>query len=206
MSTLVVVPHPDDESLSTGGLIARQARRARVEVVAVTAGEAAPLDISGLADVRRREQAAAVSELGAGIVVHHLGLPDGRVAASEDLLADAVLDLMDGFALVVAPWTSDHHTDHEACGRATTVAVGRATTPPQLMYGLFWAWHRPETHLPHLRHLALDPAECRAKERAIRRHHTQLSSDHGGPIVSDADLVPALWSHEHYVEHAGSRP
>lgn len=204
--TLVVVPHPDDESLSTGGLIVRQHSRARVDVLAVTDGDAAPLDRPGLAALRRREQRAALDELGDGIVVHRLHLPDGQLARYEDQLTDAVSDLLPRFDLVVAPWTFDHHTDHEACGRATARALSRLAAPPTLMFGLFWAWHQPDTDLPLLHRLDLTADERRAKERAIRRHRSQLAAEHGGPIVSPVDLVPALWPSEYYVEHVGAAP
>ena len=60
--TVVVAPHPDDETLLSGGLIAHQARAGvPVIVLAVTDGEAAyPGDPDGLARQRRREQRQAL--------------------------------------------------------------------------------------------------------------------------------------------------
>src|SRR5690606_30041337 len=79
--TVVVVPHPDDEALAAGGLIAHQRARGREVVVgAVTDGDAAYPDWEGthLARVRRREQLEALHRLGVGRhAVHRLGIPDG---------------------------------------------------------------------------------------------------------------------------------
>ena len=66
--TLVVVPHPDDEVLLAGGLIATQRERGvDVHVIGVTDGEAGlPLRVPArdLGQVRRREQAEALCTLG----------------------------------------------------------------------------------------------------------------------------------------------
>src|SRR6187399_2442164 len=63
--TVIISPHPDDETLGAGGLIASQIRRGiPVDVVAVTDGEAAYPGQTDLAAVRRAEQENAVRELG----------------------------------------------------------------------------------------------------------------------------------------------
>ncbi len=204
--TLVVVPHPDDESLSTGGLIARQAGRTRLEVLAVTDGDAAPAGMEGLPERRRREQDKALTDLAAGeAVIHRLHLPDGRVAGHEDELADVIADMAGSFDLVIAPWTGDQHPDHEATGRAATRAVRAIPSEPVLMYGLFWAWHHARTALPHLHRLDLGSGEHLSKMRAIGRHTSQLFSATGDPVVAFADLAPALWPWEYYVAGGGSK-
>jgi len=64
---VVLAPHPDDETLGLGGLIATlSALRIRVTVVAVTDGENAYANVSGLGLVRRKEQLAALECLGVG--------------------------------------------------------------------------------------------------------------------------------------------
>ena len=56
-SLLVIAPHPDDETLAVGGLIAAQrAKGLEVVVVAVTDGENAYPDSPGLGDLRSCEQ------------------------------------------------------------------------------------------------------------------------------------------------------
>jgi LmbE family N-acetylglucosaminyl deacetylase len=75
---LVVAPHPDDESLMAGPLLARaRARGERVAVAVVTNGDAA-CTTSGY--VRERETLAAMEKAGlAREAVHFLGYPDGGV-------------------------------------------------------------------------------------------------------------------------------
>jgi LmbE family N-acetylglucosaminyl deacetylase len=71
-SVLVVAPHPDDEVLGCGGLIARLAAGgAAVRVLFLTDG-------GELAETRRREAKAAAEVLGL-TGLEHLGLPDGEL-------------------------------------------------------------------------------------------------------------------------------
>ena len=126
--TLVVAPHPDDETLLAGGLIATQrSRDVSVRVLAVTDGEAAyDVDEPGdLADRRRREQLAALDELGvAPDAVIRLGLPDGAVEEHVDAVVDSIAAVED-VGLIVAPWTGDYHHDHEVVGSAARRAADR---------------------------------------------------------------------------------
>jgi len=93
---LIVAPHPDDETLGAGGLIAFQvARDVPVTVAAVTDGERAYPDESGLAELRRREQTEALVRLGVppeNIV--RFGLPDGNVTACEHELVQRLAQLV----------------------------------------------------------------------------------------------------------------
>ena len=83
---LCVHPHPDDESIACGGLIARALGDGhRVDVVTCTGGEEGEnqsgIDLGGrdMAEVRRAEMAAAVAELG-GPGHHWLGYRDSGMA------------------------------------------------------------------------------------------------------------------------------
>lgn len=94
---LVLAPHPDDEAVACGGLIALAARaRAQVGVVFVTNGDAfrvaaeetfrearvPPADYLKLASVRQRECLASLSQLGLGRrQALFLGYPDKGTAA-----------------------------------------------------------------------------------------------------------------------------
>lgn len=192
----MVAPHPDDEVLGCGGLIARQRSRGiDVLVVAVTDGDAA----FGCADprlawVRRREQVAACAELGVhpGALLR-LGLPDGAVAEHESAVTTAVGELLCDGDLVVAPWTRDHHCDHEAVGRAVArLAVGHGVRRPVQQVGsLVWGPLRSappdDGELPLLA-LRLRPDEQRRRLAALDRHRSQ-HGDAGRPAVITDDLV-----------------
>ncbi len=92
---LVVAPHPDDESLGTGGLIHEAARRgAEVRVAYLTSGDGFPLAAAAhfrrwpdqkvlrrLAEVRRGEAVRALRHLGVGEeAAIFLGYPDRGLA------------------------------------------------------------------------------------------------------------------------------
>jgi LmbE family N-acetylglucosaminyl deacetylase len=194
-----VVPHPDDETLLAGGLIATQrARGVDVRILAVTDGEAAYDDADGLAARRRDEQIEALHRLGvpAG-AVGRLGLPDGDVASHLDAVVDAI-SAVDDIGLIVAPWTGDHHCDHEAVGRAARSAADRTGTP--LVFGLFWTWHRREPHElagERLLALALSDDARNRRGHAVRCHHSQFSEEHGRPQLDDDLIRPLDWPSEY---------
>lgn len=208
--TVFVVPHPDDEILIMGGLLARQLEAgAAVTVVAVTDGEAAypGLAPEPVARTRRREQESALAHLAGrhpagphppvapGVI--RLGLPDGQVAEHEPQLVDALQAAVGHPALIVAPWAYDHHTDHEAVGRAAAVVAAQRSTV--LAAGLFWAW----THTapaPGLRRLAIPDEHQDRRREALAHHRSQLVGPDGTtpPILASADLEPLQWRHEYY--------
>ncbi len=201
--TLVVVPHPDDEVLMAGGLIATQrTRNVEVHVLAVTDGEAAydAADTSLLASRRRSEQLAALGELGVPPdAVTRLGLPDGRVADHLDEVTDAV-GTFEGVGLVVAPWTGDHHCDHEAVGAATRAAVTHLGAA--LMFGLFWTWHhRSPADLADERMMSmrLDEDAWARRRRALRCHLSQFSDECGEPQLTPQLAEPVEWSDEYFI-------
>src|SRR6185369_1294385 len=128
-NVVVVSPHPDDETLGVGGLLAALlARRWSVCVVAVTDGEAAygrqgPLTAQRLAERRRGEQEEALQRLGGGrgarrISVVRLGMPDGGVEALREDLSAALAGRLVGADWCLAPLAWDGHPDHQASGAA----------------------------------------------------------------------------------------
>lgn len=194
---LVVSPHPDDETLGCGGLIATARRRGtRVLVVAVTDGENAyPGEEGGpgLADRRRKEQAAALLRLEVGATqIVRLGLTDSSVGAHEAELTERLTQLSTAETVIVAPWEGDFHPDHEACGRAALTASQR--TGAQVVSYFFWSWHRGTTELLRampLSELRLDEQTLQAKTEALECHRSQLTRALGPPILPAELLGPA---------------
>lgn len=174
---VVLSPHPDDETLAVGGTLAMLAHRGfTVEVVAVTDGEGShprsptlfPME---LAARRAAEQRRAVATLGI-TRLHRLGIPDGAVASAD--LVTRLGPLVAGARLVLAPWSSDGHPDHDAVGRAAL-----ACHPHVLSY-LVWAWHWAQPggdDLPwtRLRRTVLDEDARSAKARAIACFASQIA-------------------------------
>lgn len=215
LPTVVVVPHPDDEAVMFGGLLAHLARRgADLTVVAVTDGGAAYPDVVDrrrLESIRRVEQTAAVDALGLDIArTVRLGVADGEVGSAEHHVAERVERLLDAHdrALVIAPWVFDHHADHEACGRAARSAVVRVRETGRsvvLAGGLFWSLLRDPAPVGlDLCAVRLATQELDAKRAAIECHRSQVGrSLVDRPVLALSDLEPTRWTNEHYVVDHG---
>ena len=202
LPTTIVVPHPDDEALLFGGLIAWLTLRSiPIDVIAVTDGEAAYEHVDGrsLAVTRRREQRASLDVLGLDPArVRRLGLPDGHVDSHVDDLAGAIVACAN--PVIVAPWEHDHHCDHEACGRAARKAA--AALGGQVLGGMFWAWHHTDPATlggDELVALDLDELGWRRRRRALGQHRSQLEHVDGPPVLTEHLLEPAQWRREYYV-------
>ena len=190
---LVIAPHPDDEILGVGGLIALLGT---ADVVAVTDGEGSHPDSTvygpdELAEVRRQETAEALAQLGLDRPrVHRLGHPDGGI--DEASLTSQLTHLLTPGRICLATWRDDGHPDHEAVGRAAAAAC-TAKGATLLEYPI-WAWHwavpdddRVPWHRARRINLTLDAQA--AKARAIAEFHSQIEPL--GPEPGDAEILPA---------------
>jgi LmbE family N-acetylglucosaminyl deacetylase len=196
---LFISPHPDDEVLGAGALLAAaQAQGVEIVLAAVTDGENAYPDNDGLAELRRREQTAATQALNiAPANIHRFGLPDSAVTASIDTLVDLLRPLVTPGTHILAPWTGDFHPDHEACGQAARQVAEQ--TGATLTWYFFWAWHRgtPETLRGlDLRIFPANDVLIATKLRALDCHHSQLYRATGDPILPANLLGPAHRSFE----------
>ena len=197
--TLIVAPHPDDETLGAGGLIAVQrSRGADVTVVAVTDGEKAYPDMPGLAAEREEEQAKALWRLSVRRErITRLQLPDGNVGSFETELEARLSPFISRETLVVAPWKGDHHSDHQACGRVSERLAKSAGAA--LCSYFFWTWHygtAQELKTLPMRRFVLDDHLLRAKTEALLCHRTQLEHEGSGPVLPEILLQPARRSFE----------
>lgn len=219
---LVVVPHPDDESLGCGGLLALLGD-AGVEIHAalVTDGTAShPNSRRFDADARRAlrdaEWRAALACLGLGAAAtHRLGCPDGSVPVPGDprfdpVLGDlrALLDAIDP-QLVLLPWQRDPHPDHRASHALVRAALkGRASSPRCLEY-IVWAGERGAADdlpsRPEARCWHLDISAARERKRcAIAAHRSQngevITDDPAGFVLSPEMRRRAEGPREHFFE------
>jgi len=181
----VVAPHPDDESIGAGGLIAAWTGRPgqSVEVVFLTQGEAGDrLLRSGdltpderetrFAEVirkRRGEAGRALDILGAS--AHWLDGRDGALATEVPRLSDALKARFEVAPpdIVVTPFPADRHADHAAAARI----VGRAMTalPDRSPILCYEVWSpAPVNALFDIS----DTAD--AKWRAITSHESQITT------------------------------
>lgn len=155
-SAIIIAPHPDDEVLGCGGLIAlKRQMGARVTIVLLTDGEAShrnccsttPASIAA----RRRELAvAAGAELGlVGADFHMLGFPDGAIPTESafdfDLAAKRLAEIMATINPdeIYAPHPGDVWPDHEAASVLVQQALATVTNGEaiKLLHYPVWLWH-----------------------------------------------------------------
>lgn len=184
---VVVAPHPDDEVLAVGGLLAQLARSGcEVALVAVTDGTASHVGssewpASRLAYERPRESREAWRRLGFETpTTQRLGLPDGRVAGSHAHLVECLEKLLRPMDVVFTTWRLDGHPDHEATGRACVIAAERIGA--HCIEVPVWAWHwaRPgDARVPWHRacRLSLDDETVCRKRDALAAFTSQLTTD-----------------------------
>ncbi|MGC3987427.1 MAG: PIG-L family deacetylase [Pseudorhodoferax sp.] len=183
---VVVAPHPDDEVLMVGGLLAQLAQLARrAVVVAVTDGEASHPGSrrwtpAALARQRAGETGAALHALGLQASVLRLGLPDGGVAAQAGRLARRLQALLTPDDVVFTTWVFDGHPDHEACARATRAAA--AVRGARLYEVPVWGWHWAPVGTAQMpwdrgRLLALPADALARKQAAVRAFASQWQRD-----------------------------
>jgi LmbE family N-acetylglucosaminyl deacetylase len=201
--TIILAPHPDDETLGAGALIASlRARDVSVWVIAATDGENCydlPLeDRVALGRIREIEQRDALSRL--GVEPDHiirLRLTDSGLHLQESELADRLSSFVQPGMHLIAPWSGDFHPDHEACARAAAT-VARDNDAELISY-FFWTWHRGTPDLLHgksaVRFLP-DAKAARAKREALQEHRSQLEHATFEPILPERLLGPANWPFE----------
>jgi LmbE family N-acetylglucosaminyl deacetylase len=191
---VVVSPHPDDETLAVGGLIAsRRAKGIEVTLVAVTDGENAYGVDHSLRAVRQGEQERAAASLGISPQkIVRLHFPDSGVETREDELIRRINLLLSPDTVLVAPWSQDFHPDHKVCGRVAERVAAKAGIA--LLSYFFWTWHTQEVaavgHLPLMK-FELEPQWRAAKTTALAEHQSQLARTGGAPILTDDLLWPA---------------
>lgn len=202
-SALVLAPHPDDESLGCGGLIARcaaESRTVRVVVISDGAGShqrSRAWPPSRLAAQRRQETRQAVATLGLDPLrdLLFLDLPDGAVPTVGerfDRAVGVIRSFAAGSSAIFASWRHDPHTDHTATFAIASAVAQRLGRGTRLFAYPVWglAFAHPIAGFP----LPVEPGfatpasgvrldvsrHLAAKRRAIAAHASQTTS-----LISD---------------------
>mgnify|MGYP002778988132 CR=1 FL=1 len=195
---LVLAPHPDDESIGCGGLIAECVARGRPVRVAILSdgGASHPNSPSfprpRLAALRQEETRAAVAELGLDPSrdVDFLGLPDAALPSSGTAFDAAVNHLLhfakwDGYPdAVFTTWGHDPHTDHKAAR-----AIGGALARPALaaealrLPGLGLGLRPPHPWLPDAPRAGFVRTAPRRPPRRRPPFVRKAQSDRGAPVA-----------------------
>jgi N-acetylglucosamine malate deacetylase 1 len=193
---LVLAPHPDDEVLGAGGMLAALSeRRARVVVAFLTDGAASHVGAPGwsprrIAALRAGEAGAALRVLGVSAPPVALGSRDAApVEAGSREWEGTVRRLValcrrHRLTRIVASWEADPHCDHEAAARLAREVAGRLRVRP-LFYAV-WGWTRDDLdqRLAGTRAQSLPVARWRGQQRrALACHRSQM----GGRIIGAAE-------------------
>jgi len=181
---MILAPHPDDESIGCGGLIAAACAAGLPPfVVIMTDGAAshpgsASFPPARLAALREAEAAEAVARLGLPAEnLFYLRHPDTGLAAAGAAAVEQVLRIaaMTQAGLIIAPWAGDPHCDHEAAAAIGAAAAARLPVP--LLSYPVWGWLRPGTAQVDERRTGgwrLDiSAHLAAKAAAVAAHRSQ---------------------------------
>jgi LmbE family N-acetylglucosaminyl deacetylase len=214
---LILAPHPDDESIGCGGLIAASCASGLAPAVVVMTDGAAShpgstaFPPARLALIREAETADAVSAL--GVPDDHLiflGYPDTSLPGDGAPGEAAVRRLLEiaarlGCGLVVAPWAGDPHCDHVAAARLGAAAASRLGAA--LLSYPVWGWLRPGSDVIDEARTGgwrLDiTAELAAKQAAVAAHRSQhrgmITDSPGGFFLPEALLAISRRNFEVYI-------
>lgn len=204
---LVLSAHPDDEVLAIGGWLAGQIDRPTIFVTA-TDGEASHPGSPSLSpsDLRKRrpdELLRALEVLGFDDPdVRRLGLSDGGLQEEAAALTAALRPFVAEADLVLAPFESDGHPDHDAVGAAAVELCGDHTVLWRFPIWT-WAWTQPgeQEWLPQVRRLDCSSTGRVRKRQAIAAFETQVEPLSTHP--ADAAVVgDVLLSHASYAPEA----
>jgi LmbE family N-acetylglucosaminyl deacetylase len=205
---IVIAPHPDDESLACGGLIAGACEQGlRTKVVMVSDGVGSHPNSKAypperLRSLREEEARQAAAELGLGPKeILFLGLPDRFVPHNGEEAERAIATIADcvreiGAGSLFVSWRHDPHCDHEASYRIAR-AVQRRVGEVRLFEYVVWGHTLPpSTEVDPVRsgfRISIDQDAQEKKRRAIAAHRSQttalIDDDPGGFLFSQIDLA-----------------
>jgi LmbE family N-acetylglucosaminyl deacetylase len=192
---LVMAPHPDDESLATGGLLQRAVKvGAKVRVLFATDGDNNPwpqrflerklqismTDRARWGRRRRKEAISALQLLGLPkSSARFLSLPDQGMTsllmrAEEHVLFTLWAELQEFEpTLFIMPSATDAHPDHSALFVMLHLAMMRLENPPKAVRFIIHPPKRPSERGKVT--LRLTDTEVRRKRAAIFAHETQMA-------------------------------
>jgi LmbE family N-acetylglucosaminyl deacetylase len=222
-SLIVVAPHPDDDVLGCGALIARVAPLMPVRVIYVTDGAAShdgspTYPPQRLRDVREAEARRGLHRLGVRTPPLFLRWPDGTVPQAGDATAAplfaallrAIPERED--VAVAVPWRRDPHCDHRCVHSLVEAVLHRRPQAVRFEYAVWLGVIGEASDAPAADEGVTIEMDSRpwlpAKRAALREHRSQL-----GGLITDAKwafelpeplLTRALGPVERFVISAGA--
>jgi LmbE family N-acetylglucosaminyl deacetylase len=202
--TAIVAPHPDDETLACGGLIALLHRNKQpVSIIVVTDGgnshqRSMEFTREALCSMRKLEVMTAAQQLGVTPGnVQFLDYSDGAVG--DELVSEfpaavkrmrSVLEALNP-RTVVMPFRGDSHSDHAATWHMVRTAARQMKHVPRLLEYPVWIGPLTESIFSELQPTVwkLDISSVLArKRRAVLAHRSQLDETQAGNFA----LTPTL--------------
>lgn len=221
---VIVAPHPDDESLGCGGVMAAASARGQaVAVVIVSDGcgshtHSALYPPDRLRALREAETLEAVAALGVPAEgVTFLRLPDAGVPRSgpeAQAAADRIAEIAErtGAGAVCVTWGHDPHCDHQAAAAIVRLAQHRLGATRCYAYPV-WGWTLPEgTEVGEApTGFRIDVGAHRAaKAQAIAAHRSQttdLISDDPTGFRLEPDMIARFTgAYEIFIDMDASAP
>ena len=195
---LVLAPHPDDETIATGGLIQQVlAAGGTVRIVHLTDGDNNPwpqrwlerrvrIDASARQrwGRRRREEAGlALSQLGlTETALHTMRWPDGEITArlctESRAMVNALLAELDDYCpdMVVSPSLGDRHPDHGSAHVLLRLALATYRAKPKVLAYLVHGRATPDAAWLEV---PLSATQQANKLAALACYHTQMALSGG---------------------------
>ncbi|PWS29451.1 hypothetical protein DHW03_06455 [Pedobacter yonginense] len=226
---LVLVPHPDDESLACAGLIAKLNKQgAQVKFILTTDGSQSHPNsklypAQRLAKLREEELKEAITLLGLSpnTISFYKGRDSALPARGEDGFENLVSRLatdLDGFKpdLVLVPYELDPHRDHRATWQMLMAALERGNVNrPRIWEYPIWLYElADERDLPKLGNDELKylniASEIELKKKCINAHSSQttklIDDDPTGFILSEKMIANFTTGREYFMERGKINP
>lgn len=220
--TLVVAPHPDDESLGCGGAIALLRKHGRtVQVLTMSDGtlshpNSKKFPAEKLRDLRENEMIAALQTLGVSAKeTTFLRYRDRSVPNENAADFASAVEKVKNFLIenepqtIVLPWRRDPHPDHRATWQIFSAATAEIERPFRILEYPIWLWEMAEAaDLPQEKNIKtwrLAIGEVVAeKQQAIHAHASQttdlIDDDPNGFRLSEEVLAHFAVPFEIYLE------
>jgi LmbE family N-acetylglucosaminyl deacetylase len=217
---IVVAPHPDDESLGCGGLIAeacRQDLHGKVVIVSDGAGshpnsKAYPPDrLTSLREAEAKRAGAALGLKPEDMLF--LRLPDRFVPHAGEEAERAIAVIVDcvrefDAGSIFVSWRHDPHCDHEASYRIAREVQRRVSEVRLFEYVIWGHTLPPSTKVGSIQsgfRICLDDETLERKRRAIAAHRSQTSDliddDPAGFLFTQIDLAYFDRAYEFFLEN-----
>ena len=207
---VMLAPHPDDELLMCGGLLAQHTQAGgQCLIVGVTDGEASHTGSPAwsarrLAIARAVERSQGLARLGLpSAKVRRLGLPDGGVGQHQEPLRAMLSAILRPDDVVITTWRLDGHPDHEAVGNSAAGVCREVGC--RLVEAPVWMWHwaapgDDRVPWPRLCRIQPEPQVLLRKHEALQAHASQLAPRGRGlgPVLDDAILARSRRAAEYF--------